>query len=416
MRQKIITAVVWIARIVVGAAFIVAGFAKCIDPQGFVYKIEDYLHAWNFTALPTLEVVAAFGLSMAEFAMGVMLIAGCYRRTVTWLLGATMGFMLPLTAYIMVADPVSDCGCFGDMFVISNTATFLKNVVLTLLVVLLILWNRRAVCLIKPSFQWIGLVLTLAYGAVIAYIGFSFQPLIDFRPYPVGISLVAADSSDDDSSYLFTYTRDGVTRDFPIDSLPDDSWEFVDRKLAEGNDENAVSFEMFNEAGDEVSDMVISPEGEQLLVLIPNAGKLGYSRAHLIRGFADVMNRTGGALSVVIAGDNNNLWREHIGHNLEVYTSEDTKIKEVARGEIALVFLKDGVIQWKLNAVSLPTDYLDTSLVRKDNPMGRLAMNSGKWLWSLTLIYLCAMVVLSLLPWIVSELLKRSNAEEKGES
>lgn len=396
-----------VSRIIVGATFIISGFAKCIDPHGLIYKIEDYLAAWGIDPMPSLETVGAFSLSIGELCMGIMLFLGCYRRAVAWLLGLTMAVMLPLTAYIMIADPVADCGCFGDMWVISNDATFYKNVVLSVLIVFLIMRNTRVGCGITPPFQWIGLALSIAYSFCIAFIGYMYQPLLDFRPFPEGTQLSGADEAQD-AVYTYIYSKDGNTREFTLDSLPDDTWEFVDRKLVSGEVDTPHSFEIFDEFEEDVTSEVITPEGDLLLALIPDADNVGYSRTHMLRSFDKMMEQSGGDMAIVIAGDTDNHWRDNIGHGLKIYSADDTSIKELARGDIALVYVKDGIIQWKLDATSLPTDYLD------DMPPGdaeavlaSLSVNSKAWLAGLTILYVSLMVVVIFLPWIIIIIMHR---------
>lgn len=415
-----------LSRILAGGAFALAGIVKCIDPYGFVYKIEDYLAAWDLNVLPSLEVVAAFGISLGEFSLGMMILLGCYRRVAPVLLTVAMAFMLPLTAYIWAADPVADCGCFGDFIILSNRATFWKNVLLTVLAVILLLWNKKVICLVKAPFQWIVLFSSIAFAFVVAYIGYIYQPLIDFRPYPVGGPLVSAPSDDEsgeyeeadegedvpDEDYVFIYSRNGEIREFSIDSLPDDSWEFVDRKELGNKSISEATFEVFAEDGTDVSSEVISSEGDLLLVMIPNAAKLGLSRAHLIRALGEAMSDAGGEMNVIISGDQSGNWREKAAEGLNVYEAEDTKIKEVVRGEIGLVYLHDGIISWKLDGMCLPTDYLDNRNNKSsDNPLGRLAVDSKKWLISLSSIYISIILVLSLLPWILSEIFHRNRTE-----
>lgn len=417
-RLKIFAAV--LARLIAGTAFAVAGLAKCIDPYGFIYKIEDYLAVWNLSVLPSLEVVAAFGISIGEFCIGIMLVLGCYRRVAAWLLAMTMAVMLPLTAYIMIADPVADCGCFGDFIIISNTATFWKNVLLSVAAVILILWNRRVLSLIKSAFQWIALFVTIGFAFAIGYIGYIYQPLIDFRPYPVG-TLLAADENDenegdDNDEYVFLYTRDGVTKEFSIDSLPDDSWEFVDRISSGETKIKDNSFEIFAEDGSEVSREVITSDGDMLLIMIPDVSGLGLSRSHLIRGFNNVMENLGGEMNVIISGDKTGEWSDRAGAGLNIYQADDTKIKEMVRGEIGLVYLHNGVISWKLDATCLPTDYLDNVPLNSENPLGRLAVDNKKWFMSLTSIYVCIIIVLGLLPWIFTEIFHRATDSRVGES
>ena len=152
---------VWIARIIVGACFIFSGFAKADDPWGTVFKIEQYLSAWGLSEPRSLVVAAAFALAGLEFMLGVALILGIYRRIAPKGIALMMIVFLPLTAYIAITSPVDDCGCFGDAWVLSNTATFLKNVVLAALTVPLLLWmteftentvhNKRNSCHISAS-------------------------------------------------------------------------------------------------------------------------------------------------------------------------------------------------------------------------------------------------------------------------
>lgn len=45
--------VTWLCRIILGAAFITAGWAKSIDPYGTLYKMLEYLNAWGCTTCPS---------------------------------------------------------------------------------------------------------------------------------------------------------------------------------------------------------------------------------------------------------------------------------------------------------------------------------------------------------------------------
>ncbi|MDE7125739.1 MAG: hypothetical protein K2O12_04590, partial [Muribaculaceae bacterium] len=88
----------------------------------------------------------------------------------------------------------------------------------------------------------------------------------------------------------------------------------------------------------------------------------------------------------------------------DVLMADDTSIKELARGDIALVYLTSGVIQWKLNVGTLPTDYLDSANFKRAYPLGRLAINSVKWLWGLSMLYMCSLIVLVTLPWLLIQI------------
>ena len=129
-----IAIVVWvnICRFFLAGVFVFSGFVKANDPLGTVYKIQDYLEAWGLMAYTPFAVpyLMAMCLGILEFALGFYLFFGIHRRVAPSLVLALMSFMTPLTLWLAIANPISDCGCFGDVLVLSNWETFLKNVVL----------------------------------------------------------------------------------------------------------------------------------------------------------------------------------------------------------------------------------------------------------------------------------------------
>ena len=129
-----------VARTLLGLTFIFSGFVKAVDPLGTVYKIEDYLNAFGgfFSELVPMAPYAAYGLILFEFVLGVLLTFNVWTKVTSWLALAMMLVMTPLTLYLALTNPVTDCGCFGDAIHLSNWATFGKNVVLLALVVVLL--------------------------------------------------------------------------------------------------------------------------------------------------------------------------------------------------------------------------------------------------------------------------------------
>ena len=119
-------------RFLLAVAFIFSGFVKAVDPLGFQYKIQDYLEAFGMLSwFPSFfPLLAAVILSAIEFSIGVCLFFGIRKKTTTLLAFLLMIFMTPLTLYLALKNPVSDCGCFGDAWVLTNWETFGKNIVL----------------------------------------------------------------------------------------------------------------------------------------------------------------------------------------------------------------------------------------------------------------------------------------------
>lgn len=351
-------ALVWLLRLIVGATFVLSGFTKSIDVWGSFYKIGEYFEAWGWDIPSSLVVLASFLLGGVEFVCGCLLIFGCYKRAVVWLMALMMAFMLPLTAYIYVADPVSDCGCFGDFLVISNSATFVKNIFLTLFLLYLLKFNRLVDGLFVPYVQWIIGGLLSLYILIVALYGYNIQPLIDFRRFGPGTDLLAevsdADEDNDGAEYEFIYEKDGRQSSFTIDNLPDSTWTFVDRKLVGGSETVADGFSVISDGENIVND-IIDPETDQFIVTIPDIGKVDLSYTYLLNELNDYITARGGSMVALVSADDKGIerWRDVSMASYDIYTAEPTLIKELARGHAALVFLRKGVVVWKRTLSSI---------------------------------------------------------------
>lgn len=358
--------VVTALRLVIGIIFIASGFAKAVDPWGSVYKIGEYLSVWGWDFSHAMLVSAAVGLSALEFLCGMMLLLGCYRRSVVVVLLAMMAFMLPLTLYIWLTDPVADCGCFGDWLLLGNGATFAKNIAITLALIILLPYNRLQRALVSPYIQWMPLVVSMIYILGISYVGYYYQPVVDFRSYPAGTSLLDdeadSDGPDEAAMYSFIYEKDGLTECFTIENLPDSTWTFVERRLLDGHvaDKVADSFVIRDTDGEDVTPDVISPDGYQLMVLVPSMKDLDISYTYYINRLYSQLPADSVSMIGVIGGNERDLdfWKDLSMAEYPLYTADGIQIKELARGDISAVMLHDGKVLWKRTLPSFVNDLM----------------------------------------------------------
>ena len=96
-----------------------------MDPLGTQYKIEDYLQAMGLTSLTGPmgswgALAVAVVLAAVEFCIGIFLLFAIRRRLSSRLALVIMAVMTPLTLWLALANPISDCGCFGDAIVLTN--------------------------------------------------------------------------------------------------------------------------------------------------------------------------------------------------------------------------------------------------------------------------------------------------------
>lgn len=389
----------WLLRLLVGGTFIFSGFVKGIDPWGTLYKFEEYVAALGIPMLHSLLVAGVFGLCALEFLTGVFLVMGCYRRSAPMLAMAFMTVMLPLTLWIAVSDPVKDCGCFGDAFIISNWATFWKNVALTLMTVWLVRFNDRAVTLISPAFQWLGVVVSLAFIGYVSCYGYMRQPFLDFRAYPVGEPVADAGETSE-GRYVFIYEKDGVRKEYgEEDELPseDDGWTFVERREADGStDENGAdkTFRIWSEDGEsDLTDVALGSE-RTLMLLIPDLASVSPATTWKINSLYDWSESKGIDMLAVVSGDQDRIdvWKDMSMPEYDIYTSDDTAIKEVARGNPALVYLENDTVRWKSTLSAVDTDCITAA--SDPSAIMEPAVDGPRELANWSMLYIAALATL----------------------
>lgn len=221
-----------VARWLVGAVFIFSSVVKGVEPYGTVLKIEEYLMALGMDfALPLAEACAV-ALVGVEMLIGGALIVDLWPRLVAIVTLCVNGFYLLLTLWIAVAEPVADCGCFGDVVTLTNWQTFGKNVVLTLLSVVALAGSKVG----GDRVGW-RLATTLTLGvAVVAVAIYSLiaLPLVDRFPFGEGVNIPRAVDEEmhsaDASRIVCRNLHTGQERAFAVDDSTwwdESEWEYV---------------------------------------------------------------------------------------------------------------------------------------------------------------------------------------------
>jgi len=392
-------------RLTVGGVFIFSGFTKAIDPWGAFYKVSDYMMALGFEQWTGTALFIAVALAVIEFLVGVQIVVGAYRRSAPVAALVLLLLMTPLTLWLAVTDAVPDCGCFGDALHLSNWATFGKNLLLLLGTIYLLLFNRSLRCIYGPAVQWIVTALSFAFIMVIAYYGYFTQPLIDYRPYPVGTRLISStvDDSEDqegEDDFIFIYKKDGVEHEFTIDSLPDeeDGWEYVTRyharrprgKVIIQNGNSQPGIAIMDSEGNDVTTDVLS--GRRIvLLLFPELPRVGVVNSFALNELNDEALASDAEVIGLTPATAKEIeqWQDLSMASYPIYNMDDSELKMVARGNPAVVYLQDGVIMWKRTLLSL--DDVEQPVELAD--MGK-DYDADSILTNLMLVYLAAMLAL----------------------
>ena len=374
--QKLRITVVNVCRFVLAVTFIFSGYVKAIDPLGTLYKLKDYAAAMSLNGLlPDWVLVGvAIALGALEFALGVFMLFAVRRHVVSRITLAFMTAMTVLTLWIFVADPVKDCGCFGDALKLTNGETLMKNIVL-IACAALVAWRPADMArFISRSNQWIVRYYTVAYIVITSVYCLYTLPIFDFRPYHVGTNIKqgmeipeGAEQPEFESTFLLR--KNGETREFTLDNYPDSTWEYVDTRTVQtkkGYEPPIHDFALTScDTGEDITEQVLTKKGYTFLLVSPRLAVADDSNFGDIDQIYEYAEENGADFYCVTASANDEIerWRDLTGAEYHFCNADETTLKTMIRSNPGLMLLKDGTIIGKWSHNALPqTDYLTAPL------------------------------------------------------
>ena len=415
--QKLRITAVNVCRFVLAATFIFSGYVKAIDPLGTLYKLKDYAAAMSLNGLlPDWALVGvAIALAALEFALGVFMLFAVRRHVVSRITLAFMAAMTVLTLWIFVADPVKDCGCFGDALKLTNGETLLKNIVLSACAAL-VAWRPVDMArFISRSNQWIVRYYTVAYIVITSVYCLYTLPIFDFRPYHVGMNIKqgmeipeGAEQPEFESTFLLR--KNGETREFTLDNYPDSTWEYVDTRTVQtkkGYEPPIHDFALTScDTGEDITEQVLTKKGYTFLLVSPRLAVADDSNFGDIDQIYEYAEENGIDFYCVTASANDEIerWRDLTGAEYKFCNADETTLKTMIRSNPGLMLLKDGTIigKWSHNALpqtddlTAPLQQLTIGKAQNDStterllivlltffmPLSALALADRLWAWS----------------------------------
>ena len=365
----------YVARTVVGLTFILSGFVKAIDPLGTQYKIQDYLAAIppSLSLPDMLTLLMSVSLSMVEFTLGAFMLTAICRRVTARLTLLFMMVMTAVTVWIYIADPVKDCGCFGDALTLTNLETLLKNIVLLALAAL-VAWRPTHIGrLVSRSNQMLLGQMLMVTPVALSFWCLYDLPLIDFRPYHIGADIKAGMEIPEGAEQpvfdtTFIMEKDGERREFTLDNYPDSTWTFVDSKtvtVKEGYVPPIHDFSITAADGEDITDMVLGREGYTFLLISPDLDKADDQNFGDIDQIYEFCQDNSIPFYCLTASTEKSQqhWQNITGAEYPFCMTDATTLKTMIRSNPGLMLLEKGVVRGKWSHNRLPeTTELETML------------------------------------------------------
>lgn len=352
-----------LSRLLLAAVLLVSGFVKAVDPLGLSYKLQEYFAAFGLDSISDgWFQLAAVLLSAGEFVMGMLLLAGVYKRVSTLLVFLFFLFFTPLTLVLAIWNPVRDCGCFGDAIKLSNWATFGKNVFLLVFATLVCFRHRLFVRRVSQRNRWMIALFSVCYIISVEAVSLSFLPIMDFRPFAVGSDLRAA-VEDIPSEYevIYRFEKDGTVKEFDEENYPDSTWNYLGSRsevLKAGRPAIVPDFAFLDmDTGEDYATEILSDSNYVCLLVINRIETADESRVDKINDMYYFCMEQGVKFYAATSSDVDavELWRKRTGAEYPVFWADEVMLKTILRSNPGLLLVKDGMVVGKWNVTDLPS-------------------------------------------------------------
>lgn len=358
-------------RVLVGVVFMFSGTVKAVDPVGTQIKLTDYMGAlgMNITLPDSTLLIMACILAGMELLLGIYMTMGAYIRGTSLLLSLFLLVMTPFTLYLALANPVEDCGCFGDAVKLSNWQTFWKNVFLLALTLYVFIRRRLSVPFAHEKIQWVLTLVSMILIIKFMVSNIKYLPAIDFRPYKTGTDL-----------------RRGVLQ---------------------GENPGMADFFIMDSNLDDVTSDILNEPGYTFLVVSPHLESANERNIDLIDDIYDYCRRWGyGMYGLTSSGSGAvHEWTENTGAEYGFLHCDEIPLETMVRSNPGLVLLHDGVLVNKWSYLNIPDetrlsgplDVIEAGKVPAPDPM-RTPLG-------IALLFLLPMLIIGLISLVKSKIL-----------
>jgi len=364
------------SRIFLGLVFTFSGFVKAVDPMGTAIKFSDYFnYAFNLPQLTSLSLPLALILCATEFAIGILLLINVIPKATLRIAVLLMLIFTPLTLYLAVANPVSDCGCFGDAVKLTNWQTFWKNIIIDFFLIFAFLFNKQF--LPKTSLKYQQMAATVLILSVFGFelYNYSYLPVIDFRPYKIGNNIaklmeIPPDTPQDEYKNTFVYKnkQTGEVKEFDETNYPwnDSTWQWVETKselVKKGYTPPIHDFKLIDRNDNDLTDIVLSSPDTVILVVTYMLEDANFKNLQKVKHFVDTFKTVRPATEVYCLTSSSDEYIDNIIDTLQVddwifCRIDEVTSKTIIRSNPGVVLLKQGTILSKLHYHSLNKAHL----------------------------------------------------------
>ncbi len=365
---------VYIIQIFVGVLFIVSGLVKANDPLGLSYKMQEFFELWNgelanghfflkngliafFSFLHGQSLGLSVFMITLEIVAGAALLIGWRRNFILGLLLVLIVFFTFLTGYAYLSGKFTNCGCFGDCIPITPQTSFIKDLVLLAMILVLVAGRKHLTPALTTKTRSLVLASSLLASLALQVYVLNYLPVADCLPFKVQNNIAAQmkpppGSVTDSFAIRFVYEKEGKQYEFAPENLPADfdTYKFIDRTdklVRKGNAEPAIKGLALNGVTGEDSTQMILSQPQAVLVFAQHL-----QTADWMNDFKDVVEAAKNkGIPVYFASpsltDARALLQKNNVAGVQCFSCDFTVVRTAARTDPTIYILKQGTIENK---------------------------------------------------------------------
>ena len=243
-----------LCALITGFVFFISGILKVLDPVGVGLVMKEYFEFLHIGFISPASKILGTGFALLETLLGAALMTGVWRKSASIAAMALQGVFTLLTLALVIFNPKMDCGCFGEAIHLTHLETFIKNIILCVLLAAASFPLNNIGEPLKKKYVSFGLVSV----SVVLFSIYSllYIPIIDFTEFRQTAQLQAADAYADiegeQYEAVFIYEKDGQQESFDLEHLPDSTWNFVrtETVLREDFEDNSINLSFYDDEGE----------------------------------------------------------------------------------------------------------------------------------------------------------------------
>lgn len=250
-----------ISAIIIGFVFFLAGIFKLMDPVGASLVVEEYLNFFHLGFLRFASYFLGFASSFLETIIGIALITGVWKKLSGMVSAVFIAAFTLITAILLIANPVMDCGCFGEVIELTHLQSFIKNLILCALWALAFIPFREQEPTRKIKYVSFT-VASISSALFFLYSAFSI-PLMDFTDLKTGTEIeeYTVSFSDFGGEYadsLLYNDKVLVSSVYNPEKMSDKNWNKVAEIMREAESLGYTTLVLTNSTPDSIEEAVSS--------------------------------------------------------------------------------------------------------------------------------------------------------------